>query len=118
MTYDAFDVVVVPFPFTDLPVTKKRPALVVSRRAFNAGHGHLTLAMITTAKNSDWPSDVEITDWKDAGLTRASRVRLKLFTLKESLILGRLGALSPKDQAAAQTALAGCLAVDLSPHVA
>jgi mRNA interferase MazF len=112
VTYDAFDVVVVPFPFTDLPVSKKRPALVLSRRNFNARHRQLTLAMITTAKNSDWPSDMILQDWADAGLPRASRVRFKLFTLDQDLILGRLGTLSPKDQATAKTALAACMAVD------
>ena len=30
MTFDAFGVVVVPFPFTDRNTTKRRPALVLS----------------------------------------------------------------------------------------
>ncbi len=30
MTYRQFDVVVVPFPFTNSSATKKRPALVIS----------------------------------------------------------------------------------------
>ncbi len=38
MTYDTFDVVVVPFPFTDRSAAKRRPALVVSRHeSFSAG---------------------------------------------------------------------------------
>lgn len=112
MTYDAFNVVVVPFPFTDLPITKKRPALVISRRSFNRHHGHLTLAMITTAKNSTWPSDMPIHDWEAAGLTRPSHVRFRLFTLDQNLILDRLGTLSPKDQSATKAALADFIAVN------
>ncbi len=33
MTYKQFDVVVVPFPFTDKAATKKRPALILSDAA-------------------------------------------------------------------------------------
>ena len=35
---DALDVVVVPFPFTEQPVTKRRPAVVLSASRFNTHH--------------------------------------------------------------------------------
>ncbi len=63
VTYDTFDVVVVPFPFTDRSSTKRRPALVVSRHeSFSAIIEHSVLAMITSAANALWPLDVPITD--------------------------------------------------------
>lgn len=53
MSFEAFDVVVVPFPFTDRSTTKRRPALVLSDRdMFNARVGQVVMAMITSAKNS------------------------------------------------------------------
>ena len=53
VTFEAFDVVVVPFPFTDRNTTKRRPALVLSdARAFNEQAGHFVLAMITSARHS------------------------------------------------------------------
>ena len=58
MTFEAFEVVVVPFPFTDRTTTKRRPALVLSdAKAFNRQVGQSVLAMITSAKNSNWPLD-------------------------------------------------------------
>jgi mRNA interferase MazF len=61
VTFEAFDVVVVPFPFTDRTTSKRRPALVLSdSAAFNRQVGQSVLAMITSAKHPDWPLDVAI----------------------------------------------------------
>ncbi|MBF0166790.1 MAG: type II toxin-antitoxin system PemK/MazF family toxin [Alphaproteobacteria bacterium] len=108
MTYSAFEVVVVPFPFTDRPVQKRRPALVLSSADFNSRHGHAILSMITTARQSDWPTDVPLTDWKEAGLKLPCRVRLKLFTLDTALIDGSVGRLSTRDVDAVKAVLAQC----------
>lgn len=110
MTYEPFDIVVVPFPFTDRDATKRRPALVVSTREFNTRHAQLVLAMITTAGGGDWPSDVPIEEWRKAGLATACRVRLKLFTLDIALIVKRVGTLSPRDAGAVGAALERFLA--------
>jgi mRNA interferase MazF len=48
--FDAFDVVVVPFPYADRLAEKCRPALVISNRKL-AAHGLLWVAMITSADN-------------------------------------------------------------------
>lgn len=108
-TCDRFDVVVVPFPFIDSRRARPRPALVVSVRAFNAAHGASVLAMITTAARSQWPSDVAIGERAAAGLTAASVVRLKLFTLENELIARRIGALAAADRARVASALAACM---------
>lgn len=97
--YSPGDVVVVPFPFTDRRATKRRPALVVSSRAFNRESRHVVLAMITTAAHSPWPGDVPIGDREASGLPAPSVVRWKLFTLDASLVLRRTGALSADDRA-------------------
>src|ERR1039458_7161278 len=59
MTCDAFEVVVVPFPFTDSDQSVRRPAVVLSRRAFNA-EGHTVKAMTTDARNQQWPLDIRM----------------------------------------------------------
>jgi mRNA interferase MazF len=91
------DVVVVPFPFVDLPVAKNRPALVLSSSHFNEANGHTVLVMITTAARSSWPSDHSISDISSAGLTHPSSIRWKLFTLPNRLILRAVGELGASD---------------------
>ena len=99
MTYKIFDVVVVPFPFTDQTTKKKRPALVLSDHDnFNESTENCVLAMITSMKNPDWPLDTPIGSIKKAGLTAPSKVRMKLFTLDCRLIIKKIGGLSAKDQ--------------------
>lgn len=99
MTCEPWHVVVVPFPFTDRATAKRRPALVLSAKAFNR-HGHSVLAMITSASHQRWPGDTRLEDLKSAGLQTASLVRLKLFTLDNRLIARRIGALGSPDQIA------------------
>lgn len=99
MIYKRYDVVKVPFPFTDRQATKNRPALVLSdENTFNNPVGHCVLAMITTAKQSSWALDTALTDLTSAGLPVPSIVRLKLFTLDNRLILDRLGELGAADK--------------------
>jgi len=87
---------VVPFPFTDRPVTKKRPALVLSKTGFNE-NGWSILAMITSKDHSPWPGDSPIENGKDAGLPTPSLVRLKIFTLDNRLVLKKIGTLAKSD---------------------
>jgi mRNA interferase MazF len=103
-TYSPGDVVIVPFPFTDRAASKRRPALVCSSHHFNATSKHLVLAMITSATHYDWPGDVPIRELAGTGLSAASVVRWKLFTLDRSYIIRRAGALSPPDRAACRAA--------------
>lgn len=105
-----FAVVVVPFPFVDRATTRRRPALVLSTETFNRSHPAVLLAMITTARSSDWASDVVIEDWRAAELTVPCRVRFKLFTLDTSLVVGALGRLSSKDRGRVEAALRSVVA--------
>ena len=106
MTYKLFDVVVVPFPFTDQNTEKRRPALVLSdQNNFNDLTQTCVLAMITSAKNPDWPLDAQIGSLKKAGLPAPSKVRMKLFTLDSRLIIKKTGGLASKDQKAVKKSL-------------
>ena len=98
--FQPFDVVVVPFPYADRLAEKRRPALVISNRKL-ALHGLVWLAMITSADNERWPSDVPITDLKRSGLPASSVVRpAKMACIEPTRIDRRIGRL---DKAAART---------------
>jgi mRNA interferase MazF len=95
---DLGDVVIVPFPFVDIAAEKRRPSVVLSRKAFNETNGHSICAMITTAGRTKWPSDIVIDDLGAAGLPRPCVVRFKVFTLSNAIVLKRAGELSATDR--------------------
>lgn len=107
--YDAFDVLVVPFPFTDRAAEKRRPAVVLTLRAANAQTGHSVCAMITSAENAPWPHDIPLIDLASAGLSSASVIRLKWFTIDNRLILRRAGALAVRDRRSLRRVMRGVL---------
>lgn len=114
-TCDRFEVAVVPFPFVDAALAKRRPALALATAAFARANGHGVFAMITTAKRSAWPGDVPLASWREAGLTAPSVLRWKLFTLPEAAVLARLGRLAAGDEEAVLSGLALLLGLAPAP---
>ena len=98
MISEQWDVVVVPFPFSERADTKRRPALALSTPAFNES-GHTVLAMITSKTHPPWPGDTDIEALEPAGLNTPCMIRLKIFTLDNRLVLKKVGRLSPADRA-------------------
>jgi mRNA interferase MazF len=100
-SYSRFDVVVVPFPYTDRLSERRRPALVVSREEIFAAYGLVWLVMITSATNAGWDCDITILDSAAAGLPSASLIRpVKIATIDGVRIDRRIGALSAADRKA------------------
>lgn len=98
MIYNQFDIVLMPFPFTDKNISKKRPALVLNNRNYQTKTNHLILAMITSAKNSRWDNDFEIKEIETTGLKTSCVVRYKIFSLDERIILKKVGSISGNEQ--------------------
>ncbi len=98
MTFKPFDVVELPFPFSDLSSSKRRKALVISSENFNRSNNAVIVAMITSRANSEWVGDVQIENWNFAGLKKQCYVRLKFFTADFSLFTGKVGSLHIKDK--------------------
>lgn len=96
--YQKGDIVLLPFPFTDLTAMKTRPAVVLSVEAFQRDTGDFTVAMITSVPHRT-PYDYELKDWQAAHLLRPSWVRAKLATLDPALVRYIPGRLSEADMA-------------------
>lgn len=98
--FSQFDIVTVPFPFTDKLKTKKRPAIILSNfKEFDKRTEHSICAMITSEKNKSWPHDIRIKNLEITGLTAPSVIRMKFFTLDHQIIIERIGTLESKDLA-------------------
>jgi mRNA interferase MazF len=90
-TLTAGQVVLIPFPFSDLSRAKMRPAIVLA----DAGREDWILCQVTSNPYGDEKA-LEITDqdFKSGSLRLASYARPgKLFTASESLISGKVGEL-------------------------
>ena len=98
MIYNSWDVVLVPFPFTERNAAKKRPALVINKPDYQINTSHIILLMITSANKSNWNSDINIDDLQSAELPHPSVVRFKIFSLDERFIIKKLGNLSQNDR--------------------
>ena len=86
------DIVVVPFPFSDLSQAKRRPALVV---AVLPGDDVVLCQITSQARKDDWAIAVESSDISDGSLNQRSNVRPnRLFTCDSGIILYRVGRLS------------------------
>ncbi|MFQ5449236.1 MAG: type II toxin-antitoxin system PemK/MazF family toxin [Nitrospinaceae bacterium] len=85
------DVVIVPFPFSDLSQSKRRPALVIA----DLDGDDLILRQITSQANKDQNTiSIADNDYESGGLKQISNVRPnRLFTMDSKIVLYRAGKL-------------------------
>jgi mRNA interferase MazF len=86
------DVVVAPFPFSDLSATKKRPALVVATLTGD----DVILCQITSQAVADtYAVPLADREFTSGGLRQTSNIRPnRLFTAESSIVLYRAGTIS------------------------
>jgi mRNA interferase MazF len=83
------DVVVIPFPFSDLSNTKKRPALVV---ASLRGDDVILCQITGQTISDDYGIPLDTADFKDGSLKRPSSIRPnRLFTADGRIVEYRAG---------------------------
>ena len=101
--YSFGDIVLVPFPFTDLTATKKRPAVVVSSDAYHRDRRDVIVMAVTSqARPESGVGESALAGWRDAGLLKPSVVKPVLATIDRDLILRRLGTIGGDDRQAVQ----------------
>lgn len=87
------DIVLIPFPFTDLTGLKNRPTLVLV-----SSENDITVAFISSQLKPTSEFEILVSPSPENGLKKASLLKIsKLATLEKSLILGKLGNLSKED---------------------
>ena len=83
------DIVLIPFPFTDLSGNKYRPAVILID-----SEDDVTVCFITTQLTWQSEFDIALQPSEFNGLKKESLVRLNKFaTIDKELIIGRLGTL-------------------------
>jgi mRNA interferase MazF len=102
-TLNKSDVVVLPFPFSDLSSSKKRPALVA---ATLQGEDLILCQITSQARVDGYSIELLDDDFKTGKLNLVSAIRPnRLFTADKSIILYKIGSLKPKKMKEVEDAL-------------
>ncbi|MCR9131080.1 MAG: type II toxin-antitoxin system PemK/MazF family toxin [bacterium] len=97
MTFKPWEIVLIPFPFTDLTTSKRRPAVVLSPESYNEGHDIVLMFLTSNLKTAPKLGDHLISDWKGAGLPKPTISRMKFATIEKKLILKKIGQIKSAD---------------------
>ena len=110
-TLEAGEVVLVPFPFTDLSQVKRRPVLVLSGRKHNkASRDFICCGITSNLDNRRNSILLEPSDMVEGSIPTRSRIKFdKVFTLEQGLVLKSLGRVSSNELAQVRSGLVSLL---------
>jgi mRNA interferase MazF len=96
--YNQREIVLVPFPYSDLSTTKKRPVLIVSNDAYNRKFEDVVVCVITSNRFSDaYSVPLENDDLEIGVLPESSVIKAhKLFTVHQASILKKFSVVKPE----------------------
>jgi mRNA interferase MazF len=89
MSYKQREIVLVPFPYSDLSATKRRPVLIVSNNNYNNDFADVVVCVITSNQfEDDYSVPLENSDLEIGVLPESSIVKThKLFTIEQTKII-------------------------------
>ncbi len=91
--FEQGDIIIVPFPFSDLSGTKQRPVLILLKSEYNRHTIDLITCGITSnLKDIDYSILIDNEDLEDGKIPIKSRIKVdKLFTLEKIIVKKRIG---------------------------
>lgn len=89
MQYSQGEIILVPFPYSDLSAIKKRPVLILSNDLFNSSKQDLIVAAITSKSFRDnYSCEITDEDLEIGFMPEKSVIKLsKLFTINKNMII-------------------------------
>ncbi len=96
--YKQGEIILVPFPYSDLSASKRRPALVVSNNTYNNQFSDVVVCVITSNLFKDkFSIDLVNEDLETGLLPETSVIKChKLFTIEQSKIIKRFSTIKKK----------------------
>jgi mRNA interferase MazF len=90
------NILLIPFPYSDLTSSKKRPVLVLSNKEYNEHNQDIICCAITSnLRGYKYSVDVSNSDLEEGNLCYNSKVKPnRIFTLDQNKILKKLGRLN------------------------
>ena len=92
--YSKNDIILVRYPFSDLSNSKVRPAVIVSSLHPSQD---LMIVPLTSKTGSFLPGEFILSGWSIAGLNVPTSVKRGLYTVKENLVVKKIGTLVQTD---------------------
>jgi len=98
MAWARGDVVLIPFPYSDLSATKTRPTIVISTPAYQVARRELLLVYLTSQVSQIHSTfDYLLADRQAAGLLKPTLMRSRVAVVQEALVQYHVGTLSSRD---------------------
>jgi len=93
MMYRQGEIVVVPFPFSDLSSIKQRPVLILSKNVDNeSSEDVITCGITSNLKDSKHSVLFDNKNLVEGGVPRLSRIKVdKLFTISQNIVNKKVG---------------------------
>lgn len=103
MNFSKGDVVLLPYPFTDLKTSKVRPAVVAAPE--DGKYSDIFVVPLTSRITTINAGEYVLKDWTSAGLNVPSAIKRGCILVDTKLILQKVGTCSKPDIAALNKAL-------------
>jgi len=96
--FERGEIILVPFPFTDMSKSKLRPVLVISNTSHNKKSSDFVCCGITSNLNNKNDSiPINDADMIEGALAKKSRIKFSnIFTLQKNLAVKKIGQLGSK----------------------